>query len=210
MTGIIVRAALPLAFGLAASAAGATVFSFAGVPSNGILTTVTSNGFTAHSLAGQQYSFPCGSSMCSATGMTVYAGGTGVSFTQGTPAFEITGAGLFTLGAFTFTRSYPVDNNVQALNVVGYRNGQIAFSRAYFPPSNYTSGVIATPLDGYQSIQVDRVVFAMNGFHSGSVADINLEGGVPEPASWALMLTGFGLLGGALRRRPMAGRAVTA
>ncbi|MBS0362601.1 MAG: PEP-CTERM sorting domain-containing protein [Proteobacteria bacterium] len=28
-------------------------------------------------------------------------------------------------------------------------------------------------------------------------------GGVPEPASWALMITGFGLMGAALRRRRM-------
>ncbi|HPU14531.1 MAG TPA: PEPxxWA-CTERM sorting domain-containing protein [Polymorphobacter sp.] len=29
-------------------------------------------------------------------------------------------------------------------------------------------------------------------------------GAVPEPASWAMMLAGFGLVGGALRRRTMA------
>lgn len=32
-----------------------------------------------------------------------------------------------------------------------------------------------------------------------------VAGGIPEPASWALMIAGFGLVGGALRRRaPMA------
>ena len=29
----------------------------------------------------------------------------------------------------------------------------------------------------------------------------NLSGAVPEPASWALMIIGFGMIGGALRRR---------
>ena len=29
-------------------------------------------------------------------------------------------------------------------------------------------------------------------------------GAVPEPASWAMMVAGFGLVGGALRRRSMA------
>jgi hypothetical protein len=32
-------------------------------------------------------------------------------------------------------------------------------------------------------------------------------GGVPEPASWALMIAGFGLIGAALRRRPVAIKA---
>ena len=41
-----------------------------------------------------------------------------------------------------------------------------------------------------------------------SASGVFLSGGVPEPASWALMLTGIGLIGGALRRR--ARRALAA
>jgi len=36
------------------------------------------------------------------------------------------------------------------------------------------------------------------------------DGGVPEPASWAMMLIGFGATGAVLRRRPMTARAVAA
>jgi hypothetical protein len=39
------------------------------------------------------------------------------------------------------------------------------------------------------------------GGAGGSIIDPN-TGGVPEPAAWAMMLTGFGLVGGAMRRRP--------
>jgi hypothetical protein len=39
--------------------------------------------------------------------------------------------------------------------------------------------------------------------------NVALTGSVPEPASWAMMIGGFGLVGGALRRRG-AGRALTA
>ncbi len=34
-----------------------------------------------------------------------------------------------------------------------------------------------------------------------SVADVPVSTGVPEPASWAMMLLGFGLIGGTLRQR---------
>lgn len=36
------------------------------------------------------------------------------------------------------------------------------------------------------------------------------EAAVPEPASWALMITGFGLVGGVMRRRARTGRVVAA
>lgn len=40
----------------------------------------------------------------------------------------------------------------------------------------------------------------------GTAATFNVVGGVPEPTTWALMLLGFGAIGGALRRQ----RRVTA
>ena len=46
--------------------------------------------------------------------------------------------------------------------------------------------------------QVDNQLFFQQGVDNVS---INASGGVPEPASWALMIAGFGLVGGALRRR---------
>ncbi|MFM2410098.1 MAG: hypothetical protein RL481_926 [Pseudomonadota bacterium] len=39
------------------------------------------------------------------------------------------------------------------------------------------------------------------GFISGYVVEYSRLGVVPEPASWALMIAGFGLVGGAMRRR---------
>jgi hypothetical protein len=43
-------------------------------------------------------------------------------------------------------------------------------------------------------------IIGSNG-HTGNVGATLLAGGVPEPASWALMLIGFGGLGAALRHR---------
>jgi hypothetical protein len=59
---------------------------------------------------------------------------------------------------------------------------------------------------------IDRVVFALDGsyfdeqrvfgqFDLSSITVVTSQG-VPEPASWALMLLGFAVVGHALRRRP--------
>jgi hypothetical protein len=49
----------------------------------------------------------------------------------------------------------------------------------------------------------DKVTIANNG--PGGEATVTFQsGGVPEPAMWALMLSGFGLAGAALRRRTRA------
>ena len=46
----------------------------------------------------------------------------------------------------------------------------------------------------------------LNGATWVFVSEVSFAGGVPEPASWAMLITGFGLAGTALRRR----RALTA
>lgn len=49
--------------------------------------------------------------------------------------------------------------------------------------------------------------FADSAYQSGlafagvSINDVPIPGGVPEPATWALMILGFGAVGGAMRRR---------
>jgi PEP-CTERM motif len=43
-------------------------------------------------------------------------------------------------------------------------------------------------------------IFGSNQFATLTVTDSNI-GAVPEPASWALMIAGFGLVGSAMRRR---------
>jgi hypothetical protein len=42
------------------------------------------------------------------------------------------------------------------------------------------------------------------GFYGSATADnFSVTGGVPEPAAWALMLVGFGLVGAAARRKSL-------
>jgi hypothetical protein len=45
------------------------------------------------------------------------------------------------------------------------------------------------------------VAFVNGDALGGSWLSTELNGGVPEPASWAMMVGGFGLVGGAMRRR---------
>jgi hypothetical protein len=53
-------------------------------------------------------------------------------------------------------------------------------------------------------LNVTSVTFYGSG--SQELDNITVNGGVPEPASWAMMLGGFGLVGGAMRRRRTAVR----
>ena len=50
--------------------------------------------------------------------------------------------------------------------------------------------IIASGLNGGSSLGLDRLSY-----------ETTLNGGVPEPATWALLILGFGLIGGALRGR---------
>ncbi len=48
-------------------------------------------------------------------------------------------------------------------------------------------------------LNVSSVTFYGSG--SQQLDNITVNGGVPEPASWAMMLGGFGLVGGIMRSR---------
>ena len=73
----------------------------------------------------------------------------------------------------------------------------------------YTVGAQTWSYDANGSTQITNVI--LQGYNSGtnySIAWDNLnasgprgQGPVPEPASWAMMVGGFGLVGGAIRRR---------
>jgi hypothetical protein len=51
---------------------------------------------------------------------------------------------------------------------------------------------------GHDTIQLQATVPGNGGVFFD---DVSVSGGVPEPATWALMIGGFGLMGAALRRR---------
>jgi hypothetical protein len=69
----------------------------------------------------------------------------------------------------------------------------------------------STTLGGFDSSRVtfdaDHIFVNWQGlaFHDGDIVSLAVNSGaVPEPASWAMMLGGFGLVGGAMRSRRKA------
>jgi hypothetical protein len=53
----------------------------------------------------------------------------------------------------------------------------------------------------------DKIVFSESGVNNGNFEIDNLTAAVPEPATWAMMVAGFGLIGTFTRRRRMAAAA---
>ena len=95
-------------------------------------------------------------------------------------------AGALTLGSWT-----TLGISITGYNAVYSLNGQLAGSAGAYPATILKSAILQT------HNSTDGIVDAA---HWGGAA-------VPEPASWALMITGFGATGAMLRRRrqsPMA------
>lgn len=81
-----------------------------------------------------------------------------------------------------------------------YQGGQI-INDLSFPSGNQisgeTNGVVTFNANGGPKIVGATFQSTGNSFEFDNLA----RGGVPEPATWALMILGFGAIGGALRRR---------
>ncbi len=62
-------------------------------------------------------------------------------------------------------------------------------------------GVYTLSLNGFVSAKTYHPGFVSATTHSVFTTNLNPVGGVPEPANWALLIAGFGLIGAAQRRR---------
>jgi hypothetical protein len=142
---------------------------------NGLGITFTPNGIPTYTITGVYSSFS--------------PNGLDFDPSQSPSAHGIGGAGVLfgaLLGTFTATPTSPADYFVIGSNY------------------NFTAGSNATL---YGVVNDCPNCYFDNG--GGFTATLALatglpNGGVPEPGSWALMITGFGMLGLALRRRPQA------
>lgn len=122
-------------------------------------------------------------------------------------------AGTFTGG----TLSGPQGSTSGGFDVSNGSAGTLTFTSDFlkFAPSanlgsalNFTS---ATTPSGQGLGSLNYGSDALESFSldaGGSFSSVPIPNGVPEPASWAMLLLGMGLIGGVLRRRPAPAEAI--
>ena len=119
----------------------------------------------------------------------------------GNPA-SISGSG-FTLNSGYFTAAW---NDGLTVDAQGFVGGVLTFSKTFVID---TAG---PTLEAFNWANLSGVTFTSSGgvshgYNGGGEhfaldnLTVNESGAVPEPASWALMLGGFGMVGGAMRAR---------
>ncbi len=120
---------------------------------------------------------------------------------SGSPSSQVTGTGIF-----SFLDA--LGNAFLTSNILTDTEGDAHFGQ-YFTSSEFAGGLPASltfsgvrytgTLDSYDTPGAEARLYNQPAFYF--VADsTDVGGAVPEPASWALMIAGFGLIGGAMRR----------
>lgn len=89
------------------------------------------------------------------------------------------------------------------IDVVGVTGAGSVFEHFSFSGGNFSSFVLDPAFTGLSSLRITATGNDINPqfLINDIVVNEGVPGGVPEPASWALMISGFGLTGAALRRR---------
>jgi hypothetical protein len=162
------------------------------------------DGATVHS----QYLFTDQSSVFADYGETTVSGTTQLTDTMG----GIGGIKLLASGS-NLTVSF-ADNGFGAATWSSYPfNGFAVFDDTN--SAGAITGVSINALTNMGGFDMSRISFDADhifvnwqglSFNAGTVVSLDLNGGgaVPEPASWAMMLGGFGAIGGAMRSRRKA------
>ena len=132
-------------------------------------------------------------------------------------AVSLTGV---TLNSYALGSSWSKDNDLAYYNASSLTNPNLTAYDAV--PAAWTT-VNGTGSNGYLSIGaagastkwlVGAAFIPTNdrddGFKLATVKVTELVGAVPEPATWAMMLLGFGAVGGAMRIRRRSAQAVSA
>jgi opacity protein-like surface antigen len=149
-----------------------------------------------------------------ANGDSVLLGGTDGVFT-GPGTYAVNNVSFFS-GRFAVTPD-PIAGTFSnhALSSAGNFTYTVDYSLQFSPDSDtLTLGGNSFQIEGY-NILINQLVLGTgdSGVLTATVSAITntppATGGVPEPATWAMMLTGFGGLGAVLRRRRLHGAFAT-
>jgi hypothetical protein len=93
------------------------------------------------------------------------------------------------------------------VNFVG--GGMQSFTDVLFP-NNHKFDINAEGNEVIESLTFSGLEFNGQSYDFDSLRQVSINAVIPEPASWAMMITGFGLVGGAIRRRRSGGRIALA
>ncbi len=194
---------LILAAALATAATGAQAATFIfhpgqfGPPSGYTLVNTFDDATAQAAVTGTNFVFPTGSTAGQ------YIAPTGDT----TPYLAVLGGGSASLSFATAAKSFSFDYstvdtyNTLTINYTG--GGSQSFTGTQILgglPTGVTSGSIVVNGNG-QTISSITLATGSNSFEVDNFATKNGLGTVPEPASWALMVAGFGLVGFATRGR---------
>lgn len=126
------------------------------------------------------------------TGLTLFVGQTGNSAFSGSLASSFTSQGLTGLAQSVTMSTYY--NAAGGTVYTGNSIGTASFSGLGTQTAN--SGPLSLA-GGFTTLQRYDLTFT----GAGTFNDTIQISGVPEPTTWGMMIVGFGLMGGALRRR---------
>jgi len=164
-----------------------TVADFTNPLAPGVSNTTTGTVFTGSGSVGGQYAAPAGTV---GNYQAVLGGATSTfTFANGLSKFSLYWGSVDDYNTLQFLRA---DNTVMG-----------TFSGLNFPPSggnqpsNLTNRRITFGFTGAEAVKQVRFSSSQNAFEYDTLA----AAGIPEPSTWAMMILGFGLIGGAVRRR---------
>ena len=118
------------------------------------------------------------------------------TFSSSNLGFDSAAASIDPAAPGSFLLNFQSTRDFSALDTGEFLNFSISFPGAVPGPvqtPDVTMGIAELTLFGGSDLLAA----------SGDVTQIDVVTAIPEPASWAMMIAGFGLIGGALRRRPM-------
>lgn len=187
-------AATTAASGFAAAIGASTLETFDARPDGQLISSWSYGGGETASLSngfGVTSTYPFGGGAVSpAKGYGAYPNGR----VGGSPVFAFTSA----IGAFG---AYFVDIETVSSVVFALSGGG---SQSYIIPQNGEGGVTFFGAD-FGANSITGVTFDLGFDEALLIDDVRVATtAVPEPATWALMIAGFGAIGSALRRRPGA------
>lgn len=117
-------------------------------------------------------------------------------------AFFVAGSELSTVGLIT-NPLFTDDPTVANLTLTS--TGNYNASNGPFPETNFTLTALSTfnstANDGYASGAVKNNGTAMGATFNVGPVEVPISGAIPEPATWGLMILGFGGVGAMIRRR---------